>query len=153
MPRASTISLPVVITKNVSIYCQMSLRGQSHPRVRTNEGEDSLRYHNLLASCIYLDLDLLSFICSHLHVILLDQEISFSLMFDLGILLDNFGLGCSCLCPALNTFASTYNQSLHCKTYPQGGLSWFVSLPDLSEISKADYTTLQGGKDLIFGEF
>lgn len=152
MPRASTISLPVVITKNVSRYYQMSLRGQSHPRVRSNE-EDGLRYHNLLASCIYLDLDLSSFICSHLHVILLDQKISFPLMFDVGILLDNFGLGCSRLCLALSTFASTFNQSLHCKTYPQGGLSWFVSLPDLPEISKADYITLRGGNDLISGEF
>ena len=71
---------PSVITKSVSRYCQMSPRGQNHPRLRTSEEEDSLGHQSLLFSCLYLGLDLLSFICSQPHVILLDLKTSFPLI-------------------------------------------------------------------------
>ena len=96
--------------------------GVSHPRMRTNKECDSLGQHSRLSSCIHLDLDLVSCICSWPPVIVLDLKIYFPLIFwPRHSLRLNIGLACLCLCPGLNAFASTRKQPLDCRTHHQGG--------------------------------
>lgn len=128
------------ITKNVSRYCRLSPRDQTHSTLRTNTEGDGLVYPSLLSSCISRDLDLWGFICSHLHVILLDPQIYFPLVVWLRHYLRlNSGLACWCLCPGLDTFASALNHP------------WIVG-PIIQRGFPANYTALWQGNDLISGE-
>lgn len=64
------------------------LSGVKTPQGENQQRRQSMVPHSLPPSCIYLDLDLIYFIFQP-HVILLEQEISFPLMFDFDIPLDS----------------------------------------------------------------
>lgn len=115
MPRALTISFPVVIIKNVSRYCQMPLRGQNTPRWEPTEKTvygttQPTPFLYLPGSWSYIFY--LSTPCYSLRagdIFSFNVWLWYSLRF-------SFWLAHWCLCSRLNTFAPMLNLALNFRT-------------------------------------